>query len=401
MKLIVLLALRNIWRQRRRSTLVLSAIVLSIAGVFIMNALARGMEHDFLDSSVGNLLGHLKIIVPGHRDEPGLKHRIPETFAFDVLETPEIAAWTPRMRLPIVIQSERETRGVELVGIDPSLERHSFVKDLEVEGQPLESTDDAFLLLGRELAEELKTSLDRRVVGILTGTDETALEVGFRVRGIFDAPNSGQERAFAFIGLGALQSIVDSRDLTEISVYLVNNEFLTNSKNHLESRLPELSVLTWVEMDPFIGELYGFIGFTIYILIAVFMCTLVFGLINALVTAVLERSREFGLLRAVGMRSNLVVLQVVIECVVLMILGLFVGVVVGLLLYVWLEDGIDLSAYAAGTEAFGMSNLMVPRLHLGDFMVLCIASLLLGLFASYFPARRIIRTTILDSIRNT
>ena len=399
--LVLQLALRNIWRQRRRNAMVLLAIVLTITGVFVMNALARGMEHDLLATSIENLRGHIKILAPQQRDVPGFKHLIAGDTISRGLDDARITAVSPRVRVPVVIQSERETRGVELVGIDPRQETHSLVPKLQIEGQPLVESDDGFLLLGREFAEDLKTKVGRRVVVIMMGPDEKSIEVGYRVQGIFDSTTSAHEKAFAFTGLSALQDLAGTSDLTEISVYVHREEDMTSIQADLQAVLGDLLVLTWTELDPFIGEMYQYIGFSIYILIAVFMSTLVFGLINALVTAVLERAREFGLLRAVGMRSNAVVLQVVIECVVLMVLGLVVGVGIGLLMHLWLADGIDLSAFAAGTEAFGMSTRMVPRLHMGDFLILVSASVLLGLIASYFPARRIIKTSILDSIRAT
>ena len=381
--------------------MVLLATVLTIAGVFVMNALARGMEHDFLATSVDNLRGHIKVIAPMQRDEPGLQHLIPAEPVISSLEDDRISAISPRIRLPVVIQSERETRGVELVGIDPDRELHSFVADLEISGQPLESLHDGFLIVGRKLANDLKTKVGRRVVVIMTGPDENSIEVGYRIQGIFDAEMDAQESGFAFTGLFALQDLVGTTDLTEVSIYLEDQPDLSAVQAELKTKLSDQEVLSWLEIDPFIGEMYQFIGFTIYILVVVFMFTLVFGLINALVTAVLERVREFGLLRAVGMHANMVVMQVVLECVILMVLGLIIGLGIGMLLYLWLADGIDLSAFAAGTESFGMSARMTPRLHTGDLFILVIASVLLGLIASYFPSRRIIKTSILDSIRAT
>ena len=106
------------------------------------------------------------------------------------------------------------------------------------------------------------------------------------------------------------------------------------------------------------------------------------------------------MLRVVGMKSRLVVMQVVIECVIIMFLALVIGLVVGLLFVWWIGDGIDLTAFAAGVEAFGMSARMVPHIVVEDFVILGVASVILGLIASYFPARRVIKTSILQSLRD-
>lgn len=400
MQLVLQLALRNIWRQRRRNGLVLLAIVLSIAGVFVMNSLSRGMEKDFLSTSVENLQGHIKLLAPRQLDEPGFKHLVAVDVDLATLDVPGLLTWSPRLRSPAVVMSERETRGVEIVGIDPARETHSFFEHLEIEGESVIQTDDRGIVIGRRLADDLKTAIGRRLVVIMSGPDEVAIETGFRVQGIFTSEIGSYEDAYAFTGLAALKKLANTASVSEISVHVDELNRIPAVQTALAAAYPTLSVLTWVELDPFTGEMYGFIGFTIYILIAVFMCTLIFGLINALVTAVLERTREFGMLRAVGMKSSLVVLQVVVECVIIMMLGLVLGIGIGLLLYWWLADGIDLTAFAAGVEAFSMKTHMVPQLVVEDFVIISVASLLLGLIASYFPARRIIKTSILQSLRD-
>ena len=400
MRLVVQLALRNIWRQRRRNGLVLFAIVISIGGVFVMNSLARGMEQDFLSFSIENLRGHIKILAPKQLDEPGLRYSIPAGMDWSLFTRPEVEAWTPRLRSPAVIMSERETRGIEVVGIDPSRETHSFVKDLVVEGQQINDSTDQHLLIGRRLAEELKTGIGRRLVVLMNGPDENAIETGFRVRGIFESKTSRYEEAYVLTGLSSLQTITGVDGLTEVSVHLTDLDQISQVHPSLVSQLPNLDVVTWEALDPFISEMYRFVGFTVYILIAVFLGTLVFGLINALVTAVLVRIKEFGMLRVVGMKSRLVVMQVVIECVIIMLLALVIGLVAGLLFVWWIGDGIDLTAFAAGVEAFGMSARMVPHLVVEDFVILAVASVILGLIASYFPARRVIKASILQSLRD-
>lgn len=401
MSLVLQLAVRNIWRQRKRNTLVMFAIVVSIGGVFVMNSLGRGMERDFLQGSVENLRGHVKVLAPNYQSDPSLKFLIPQDLDLGGLaEHPEVEATVARLRTPAVVMSERETRGVELVGIDPSNVSHSFIADLEYEGNALANSEDQSIVIGKELADELKTSIGRRLVVIFNGPDEEVIETGFRVKGIFNAPNNQLEKLYVITGIVALQALADVQSVSEVSIYVSNDDHTSNVKTAIASTYPNLEAYTWADLDLFTGEMYSFVGFTVYILIVVFMCTLIFGLINALVTAVLERAREFGMLRAVGMKGRLVVLQVVIECLIIMLVSLVVGLGVGLLLVLWLSDGIDLTSFAEGTAAFGMSPRMTPHLIVDDFVILTIASLLLGLIASYFPARRIIKTTILESLRD-
>ena len=130
------------------------------------------------------------------------------------------------------------------------------------------------------------------------------------------------------------------------------------------------------------------------------MGALVFGLVNTLITAVLERTRELGMLRAVGMRPRAVVTQVVFESSFIMIVGVLVGVLLGIALYLPLADGIDLSAFAAGMEGFGVgSALLVPVLESRDIGMVVGMSLVLGILASFYPARRAVRIKPLEALR--
>ena len=381
--------------------MVLVAILVTTGGVFVMNAFARGMSSGMLDQSISQFRGHLKVLVADYLDQPSLEHGFDPEIHARIHTHPQVLVAAPRVRVPAVLMSERETRGAELIGIDPRFETHSMFNDFAVEGQTIESTSDRFLLLGRELAEEMKTSLGRRLVVLVSDANEETVEIGFRVLGIFDAESNATEEAYMFTGIAALSDIDGGDRLSEVSVHIDDLSELLDVAAELQNQLPGLIVRSWEELDPFIAEMYKFTQYSVYLLIVALMGTLVFGLINALVTAVLERSREFGLLRAVGLKAHLVVLQVVIECVIIMMIGLALGVGIGLLIYWTIADGIDLTNFASGAESFGLAPRMVPELYLGDFVTIAIASLILGLVASFFPARRIVRTGILESLRNT
>ncbi len=137
----------------------------------------------------------------------------------------------------------------------------------------------------------------------------------------------------------------------------------------------------------------------IFIWFCIVMGALIFGLVNALITAVMERVSEFGMLRAVGMRPGSVVLQVVLESTLIMAAGVALGLGVGFLLVLWLSDGIDLTEWAAGVELFGMRSVLVPRLLLGDVVLVAVMSLAFGLLASLYPAWRAVLIGPLDALR--
>ena len=119
-KLLWQLSIRNILRHKRRNALLFAAIAVAIMGVTSMNTLIRGMQVDMLESAVENLTGHIKIHAPNYRDDPSIEKGflIEEGFEPPV-SAQKMMGWAARIRIPAVIMSERETRGVQIVGVDP------------------------------------------------------------------------------------------------------------------------------------------------------------------------------------------------------------------------------------------------------------------------------------------
>jgi ABC-type lipoprotein release transport system permease subunit len=160
-----------------------------------------------------------------------------------------------------------------------------------------------------------------------------------------------------------------------------------------------LEVRDWQELEPQAAAMYIFADGAIFIWFALMMSALTFGLINTLIAAVMERVKEFGMLRAVGMRKSVVIAQVVVESTVIMTIGVAVGLVIGYLVFLAFADGIDLSAFAEGVEGFGMRTKLVPVMLVSDLVLVATLSLALGVLASVYPAWRAVKITPLEALR--
>jgi len=399
--LLVQLGWRNLWRHRRRNVLLLAAIFVAVAGVVLTNALIRGFQYDMMDDAVRNLTGHLKVMAPGYRDDPSIS----EGFELADGWRPEIPAsnllaWTERVRVPAVILSERETRGIVLLGVDPADEREiSFLGDVTITGEPLTDVRDGRILLGAELIDQLDTAVGRRVVVITQGADGLNREAGFRIAGAFDAEGTALEKSFAFTGRARLQSLLDTGSVTEVSVRLKRDADSAAAGAELSREFTGLEVLSWRELEPLAAAMFQFADTAVLIWFIIMLVALSFGLVNTLITAVMERVREFGMLRAIGMRPGQVVVQVLIESLLIMLLGLAGGIVAGMGLVAYFADGIDLSTWSAGVEMAGLRSVLVPRLLGEDLVLITILSLVLGALGSVYPAWRAVRIQPLDALR--
>ncbi|MBM30947.1 MAG: ABC transporter permease [Gammaproteobacteria bacterium] len=401
LKLLLQLSWRNVFRQRRRNGILVSAICLAVAGVVLLNTIMRGMQVEMINGAIENLTGHVKVLKPGYIDDPGVS----KSFVLDPGWSPElppeiVAGWASRIRVPAVVQSERETRGIQLVGVDPAREGISFFSNVAIEGETLSDADDRRILIGTALAEQLETRVGKRLVIMTQGADGKNREAGYRIAGLYDADGTGLEKIYVFTGAQSVQNMLESNVVTEVSIRLTAQEHQPTALERLMANFTGLDVLTWQELEPQAAAFYVLGDTAIFIWFLIIMGALVFGLVNTLITAVLERTRELGMLRAVGMRPRAVVTQVVFESSFIMIVGVLVGVLLGIALYLPLADGIDLSAFAAGMEGFGVgSALLVPVLESRDIGMVVGMSLVLGILASFYPARRAVRIKPLEALR--
>jgi ABC-type lipoprotein release transport system permease subunit len=399
--LLVQLSWRNLWRQRRRNAMLLAAIVVAVGTVVFANAVIRGYQGDMLNDAVNNLTGHVKVLAPGYRADPSIDKSF--TIAPEwqpALDPSVVLGWTSRVRVPAVIMSERETRGIQLVGVDPGTESLiSFLGEVDIIGEYLNGSDDRRVLIGKALAEQLDTKLGRRIVMITQGSDGLNRERGFRIAGLYDGEGTGVEKVFVFTGRDTLQEMLDTTAITEISVRLIADEYGGLAGRRLASSFSDLEVMGWRELQPQVAAMFAFADAAIFIWFTIMMIALGFGLINTLVTAVLERTRELGMLRAVGMRPRAVVAQVVIESVLIVSVGLVLGLAVGVWLVSLLDEGIDLGRWAAGVEMFGIRTVLVPRLLVGDLVLVAVMTVIFGVIASFYPALRAVKIRPLEAMR--
>ena len=345
-----------------------------------------------LDTAVSGLTGHIKLQASGFADDPSLQNAFSSLPPISLGDEVPVLGFAQRINIPAVISSERETRGVAMVGVNPANEGISLYRDFVIEGEDLGGPEDGRLLMGKALAETLQTRVGRRGVVIMEDANGKSRERGYRIAGIFDAPMKISEELLVFTGLEALQAALGnaklSEPITELSLVLGAEEDRGVAQRELAAQYPQLVVKDWREMQPQVAEIVNLVDATMAIWFFLIMSALTFGLVNTLIATVMQRTRELGMLRALGMNQRLLLIQVVMECVGIMVVGVIAGLLLGIAMVFGLGDGIDLSAFSESVEAFGMSTLLKPVLTLEDLLLFGGLSVLLGFFASYFPARR-------------
>ncbi|HWP35769.1 MAG TPA: ABC transporter permease [Thermodesulfobacteriota bacterium] len=396
------LAWRNLWRRPWRTGVMLGAVALGVWSMITLAALSRGSMEQQVTRAISNLTGHVQVHAPGYRDDPAADRSMPPPSSplRQALAQPDVVAWSVRVRVPAVVASERESAGVTFVGIDPERERRlSFVARGVTAGRYLESPDDAGLLLGRRLAERLETGLGKRVVVTAQDAAGGLAERGYRVVGLFDAEPERIETAFVFTGLHVAQQQLALGDgVSELAVLSTDRRRLAPLLARLRAAAPGLDVEPWTALEPLLVVTERVRGVLLAIWYAVVFLAMSLGLVNTLLMAVFERTREIGLVQALGMQPVAVTGQILVESLFLLALGLALGNAAAWATLAWLGRGLDLSAFARGLELVGVSPVIYPMARPADVVRANALVLGLGLAASLYPAWRAARAVPVEAI---
>ncbi len=402
-RVLMMLAWRNLWRNHRRTTIMLAAIAVGVWAMIFMTALTQGMVNQMIKDGVSALPGHVQVHHPDYRDDPNINNLIPTPDS--VLKATFGAAgfeqWATRIKVPAVISSERESRGVTLLGIDPARERFlTFVDYDDVDGRFLDGPDDNGIVIGRKLADTLDTELGKRIVLMSQDPDNDIADRGFRVVGLFGANIQSYEENYVFAGKETIQRLLKVGDHVTEAVAMGSDYRDVDPVYEKVLGLVDGDVVVnrWTELDSYLGTMLAVMdGFVLVWVIVIFLA-LSFGLVNTLVMAVFERIREIGLMLALGMRPSSILGQIIIESMLLLVIGLMLGNVLAWVSIDALKDGIDVSIVAEGMEMMGAASVLYPQLRMEDVVLANGVVLILGFFASLSPAWRASRYQPIEAI---
>ena len=387
------LAWRNLWRNHRRTFIMLTAISIGIWAMIFMTALTRGMVDQMIVDGIKALPGHVQAHHPAYLDDPSINNRIPITDA--ELQTmfgdAGFVAWASRVKVPAVITSERESRSIILLGIDPAAERDlMFVNYDEVEGRFLEDENDKGIVIGQKLAETLDTRIGKRIVIMSQDPNNEIADRGFRIVGLYTASTGAVEEAFAFAGKATAQKMLGIEGASTELVFVGDDYRDVDAvyETVLAAVDEKVMVNRWYDVDTYLGTMMRVMDGFVLVWVVVIFLALSFGLVNTMVMAVFERIREIGLMLALGMKPGSILGQIVIESMLLLGIGLLIGNILSWATLVPLEGGIDISFVGEGMEMFGAASTLYPKLYFNDIVLANFVVLVLGFLASLSPAWR-------------
>jgi len=406
LRLFIALSWRNLWRNYRRTLITFSSIGVAVWAMIVLAALMDAWAMSTFNASINTLTGHAQIHAEQYLQDPNIEYRInmPDEQQIKLLNSEIVKAWSVRVRVPAIVQSERENAPLMLVGINPQTEKNlSFIADSITEGKYLDNENSPGILLGKKLAKRLRTEINKRVVILSQGPDGDIKERGFRVTGIYEVEQEDTETQYAFVSLNKAQRmLMMNNSISEISFVLNDlnalDDFLNRYKTLNDQQNIKQDIKSWSELEPFTLALLDMTSGTIALLTVIMFILVAFGLVNTLLMAVYERTREFGLLQALGMKPTYILFMILIESTFLVGIGVIVGSILSLTTIGYFSSGLDLGALAEGSTMFGAGRVMYPEINWLQSGIIALFVWFMGIVTSLYPAWRASREVPVETI---
>ncbi len=394
------MAWRNIWRHPRRTLLTVSAVAFASALLIFMVSMQVGVFETMIDSTVKMSVGHLQVQAADYLEKREMRLVVPDPAAIgEILDSaPGVEAYTYRATAFSMIASGERTVGAIVVGVDP--EREARVSTLETivrQGAYLSAGDVDGALVGELLARNLKVGLGDELTIMGQGRDGSVAATLLIVKGIYKSGMAEFDRSSIQIDLKNFQEIFSMRGAVHEVVAIGENlKALPAMKEYVEAGVrgmapkKPLVVLDWKDLAPGLYEAIWMNIVSRMIFYLILVTVVASSISSTFLMAFLERTREFGVMMAVGTSPRRLTKVLLLESINITLVGIATGIVLGGAVTLYFQaHGIDLSSSEEILSQFGISARIYPRLSpisisAGPALVFVITSL-----AALYPALKI------------
>lgn len=382
---------RDLTRSRRRTFFTLLAVALGLALLIVLNGFIAGVVDDALQNSIRLQTGHVQVRAasfPDDRRSLQWKDLLdkPATTVAQAAAMPEVVAAAPVLWADTVLNTSRESIGLQLYGIDVTSPLYDPIRNSLIDGEFLAANDRNGVLMGKRLADSLELPLGAAVSLTTIDANGQPQEAMFVIRGLFDSGVLVYDEGTIFLPLAKAQAYTLVGDRASAIMLLLHDK---ESAEQVAASLaaPGLQTLTWRELNAFFIQtmdtamiFYMFLDVIVMLIVAVIIA-------NTLLMAVFERIREMGILAALGMKRRQIMQMMIFEASIIALAGIVVGVILGLLSVALLTQyGFVMGEMASVASTIPMSAVLYARFAPITFAWLAVWTFIIALLASLYPA---------------
>jgi len=394
MNLYLKLAWRNIWRHRRRTVIIVLAMGLSLSMMMFYDGLMEGFNDAIAGNAVRVLGGNVQVHAEGYREKVDTNPLLPladdSAIVQAALAQPNVIAAARRIQTGGLVSNSEGAFSLNIIGIEPEAEAPvSLIAEHIVDGRYLESTDEDSLLIGKGLSDALLLNVGDRITMVGSDIHKQNRQRSMTVIGIYDIGIPSMEKATLYISLGEAQSLFGlNGQSTEVQITLKRVGTESQVVAALSSALPGYEVESWANNYPELGTAVNRKNVVMDIFSVIIVMIAGIGILNLLMMAIYERTREIGLLGAMGLKPREIATIFILEGVLIGFVGVLAGVVMGLGINLSLmQVGMDYSQFAGITDYMALiSGRIYPTLGVSKLLMRATIIFVIAALAALIPA---------------
>jgi len=394
--MIVNLSWKNIWRNKVRSGVILGAIAIGLFAGTYLSAFMSGWITGTVTGEINTSLSHVQIHDTAFLANSDINAVFQKSAVKEKIAAAGITADVSyRLNLNCMLASASNAIGVTAKGVSPDEERAAtdlwrFIPDST--GLFLPDEVKMPVVISKKIAEKLKVRLKSKIVLTFQDVHGEMQSLAFRVCGIYKTTNAMFDEGSVFVRYDDIFAVTGLPEdaVHEAGIRVAGLDVCKIVAPQLKQLFPTLSVRDWEEINPTLSLSMAWTDMFGLIVIVIFLLALSFGIINTMLMAVLERTRELGMLGAIGMSKRRIFGMIMLETVFLTLLGSLVGLILGAAVILpTIESGIDLSFLMGDTlEDYGFGSVVYPVLNVKMFIEILVMVVLAGILSAIYPARK-------------
>lgn len=397
---------RNIWRNKVRSLVIIFSVALGIFAGVIAGAFFKGMADQRIKKVINTELSYIQIHNPGFEQTNDFANFIKNAKELQdkVLKLPNVIGVSRRISIQSMAASAETASGVLISGIFPEDEKNvTNISSKLIDGKYFEGISRNPVVIGKKLAEKLNVRVRSKIIITIQDMENNITSGAFRIAGIYSTNNNMFDESNIFVRFSDIQKLTGFPENAahEIAININDNENLTAILSEIKAVSEnKLDVKSWKELSPEMNYLTEAMDMYMYIFIIIILMALLFGIINTMLMVVMERTKEIGMLMAIGMNKSKVFSMIVLESVMLSLTGGVVGIIIGAISSKYGETHpIDLSMWAQGYEQLGYDAFVYTKLDPSMLINVTVLVIITGVIAAIYPAYKALKNDPADALR--
>jgi len=396
---------RNIWRNKVRSLVIITAIALGIFAGVLSAAFFKGMTNQRIQKVINTELSYIQVHKPGFRQTSDFSNFIPDADSItqQIVKLSNVTGVSKRILVQSMVASAETASGVMIMGVDPDMEKKVTTLDTKIiDGEYFDGIKRNPVVIGKKLADKLNIKVKSKVVITLQDLNNNITSGAFRVAGIFSTDNNMYDESHIFIRYDDMARLTGFPETGahEIAINIDNSENLVSVQNEVENIAQGDEVMNWKELSPEMSYLTEIMDLYMYIFIIIILLALLFGIINTMLMVVMERAKELGMLMAIGMNKRRIFSMILLESILLSLTGGIIGILIGAFAsYYFGIHPIDLSMWAEGYQQLGYDAYVYTSVQPVLLFNVAIMVIITGVIAAIYPAYKALKNNPADALR--